>query len=255
MVFSVVTYGYESWTIKKAEHQRIEAFKLCCWKRLLRVPWTAGRSNQQSWRKSTLNIHWKDWCWSWNSNTLATWGEEPTHWERPWYWERLRAGGQGGNRGWDGYRLNGHDFEPTLGHSERQGSLACCSPWGRKELDMTERLNNLWLNPLICFWFLSPSLISSLLFFLASCISGLLFAFLLNFQEPVNKWQFEVSGRKCSSSTHETWTMVSMTSFINPLGQAYIRLDLLWLHPISTWVYIYFSHFSVFVFHLLRNMD
>ena len=55
----------------------------------------------QFWRKLTLNIHWKDWCWSWNSNTLATWCEEPTHWKRPWCWERLKAQGEGGNRGWD----------------------------------------------------------------------------------------------------------------------------------------------------------
>ena len=48
-------------------------------------------------------IHWKDWCWSWNSNTLATSWEELTHWERPWCWERLRAGGEGDNRGWDGW--------------------------------------------------------------------------------------------------------------------------------------------------------
>ena len=49
-----------------------------------------------------LGIHWKDWCWSWNSNTLATWWEELTHWKRPWCWERLRAGGEGDDRGWDG---------------------------------------------------------------------------------------------------------------------------------------------------------
>ena len=55
----------------------------------------------QSKRKSTLNIHWKDWCWSWSCNTLATWCEELTHWERPWCWERLRAGGEGGDREWD----------------------------------------------------------------------------------------------------------------------------------------------------------
>jgi len=45
-----------------------------------------------------LNIHWKDWCWNWGSNTLATWCKKPTHWKRPWCWERLRAGGEGGNR-------------------------------------------------------------------------------------------------------------------------------------------------------------
>ena len=53
--------------------------------------------------KSVLNIHWKDWCWSWNSNTLATWCEELTHLKRPWCWERLKAGGQGDDRGWDGW--------------------------------------------------------------------------------------------------------------------------------------------------------
>ena len=57
----------------------------------------------QSWRKSILNIHWKDWCWSWNSNTLATWYEELTHWKRSWCWERLKAGGEGDDRGWDGW--------------------------------------------------------------------------------------------------------------------------------------------------------
>ena len=54
-------------------------------------------------RKSALNLHWKDWCWSWNSNTLATWCEELTHLKRPWCWERLRAGGEGDDRGWDGW--------------------------------------------------------------------------------------------------------------------------------------------------------
>ena len=54
-------------------------------------------------RKSILNIHWKDWCWSWNSNTLATWCEELTHWKIPWCWERLKVGGEGDDRGWDGW--------------------------------------------------------------------------------------------------------------------------------------------------------
>ena len=50
-----------------------------------------------------MGVHWKDWCWSWNSNTLATWCKELTHWKRPWCWERLRAGGEGDDRGWDGW--------------------------------------------------------------------------------------------------------------------------------------------------------
>ena len=62
-----------------------------------------GDPTSPSWSKSVLNIHWKDWCWSWNSNTLATWCEELTHLKRPWCWERLKAQGEGDDRGWDGW--------------------------------------------------------------------------------------------------------------------------------------------------------
>ena len=102
MVFPVVIYGCESWTVKKAELWRIDAFELWCWRRLLRVPWTARRSNQ-SILKSVLGVHWKYWCWSWNSNTLATSWEELTHWKIPWCWEGLGAGGEGDDRGWDSW--------------------------------------------------------------------------------------------------------------------------------------------------------
>ena len=103
MAFPVVVYGCESRTIKKAEHQKIDAFELWCWRRLLRVSWTARRSNQSILKEINYEFHWKDWCWSWSSNTLATWWEEPTHWKKLWCWERLQAGGEGGNRGWDGW--------------------------------------------------------------------------------------------------------------------------------------------------------
>ena len=97
-------------------------------------------------RKSVLNIHWKDWCWSWNSNTLDTWCEELTHLKRPWCWEGSGAGGDGDNRGWDGWmasptRWLTHNFEWTLGVGDGQGGLAGCGSWSRKELDMTEWLN------------------------------------------------------------------------------------------------------------------
>ena len=91
----------ESWSIKKAECQRIDAFELWCWRRLLRVPWTARRSNQSILKETVLGVHWKDWCWSWNSNTLATWCQEMTHLKRPWCWERLKPGGEGDDRRWD----------------------------------------------------------------------------------------------------------------------------------------------------------
>ena len=103
MVFSVVIYGCESWTVKKAEHWRIDAFELWCWRRLLRVPCTSRRSNQSLQRRSVLGVHWKDWCWSWNSNTFATSCKEVTHWKIPWCWEGLGTVGEGGNRGWDGW--------------------------------------------------------------------------------------------------------------------------------------------------------
>ena len=88
-------------------------------------------------KKLTLNIHWKDWCWS--SSTLAIWCEEPTSWNRPWCWEKLKAKEEG-NRGCDGWMhhwLNGHEFKQTLGDSVRQRSLECHRPWGCKESDST----------------------------------------------------------------------------------------------------------------------
>ena len=92
-----------SWTVKKANCQTIDAFELWCWRKLLRVPWMARRSNLSIIKRSVLGVHWKDWCWSWNSNTLATSCEELTHWKRPWGWEGLGAGGEGDDRGWDGW--------------------------------------------------------------------------------------------------------------------------------------------------------
>ena len=103
MVFPVVIYGCENCTLKKTECRRIGAFELWCWRRLLRVPWDARRSNQSILKGIGPGVHWKDWCWSWNSNTLATWHEELTHLKRPWCWERLRAGGERDDRGWDGW--------------------------------------------------------------------------------------------------------------------------------------------------------
>ena len=102
MVSPVVKYGCESWTIKKAECQRIDAFELWCWRRLLRIPWTARRSNQSILKEISLEYYWKDWCWSWSSNTLTTWWEL-THWKRSWFWERLKAGGEGDDRERDGW--------------------------------------------------------------------------------------------------------------------------------------------------------
>ena len=99
MIFPVVVYGCD--TIKKAECQRIDAFKLWCWRRFLRVPWTARRSIKSILKEISpeyllerlmLKLRY-----------FGTWCEELTPWNRPWFWERLKVGGEGNNRGWDGW--------------------------------------------------------------------------------------------------------------------------------------------------------
>ena len=87
--------------MKKAEFQRIDAFDLWCWRRFFKVLWNARRSNQSILKESVLNIHWKDWCWSWHYNNLATQCKEPTHLKRAWCWEWLKAGDEGDDRGWN----------------------------------------------------------------------------------------------------------------------------------------------------------
>ena len=90
------------WTVKKPDHWWIDTFELWCW-RLLRFPWTARRLSQSILKEISPECLFKDWCWSWSSNTLATWCKEWTHWKRPWCWERLKVGGEGDDRGWDSW--------------------------------------------------------------------------------------------------------------------------------------------------------
>ena len=123
VVFPVVMYGCESWTVKKAKHWKIDAFELWCWR--------------------TLNTRWKDWFWSWNSSILVMWYEQLTHWESPWCWERWRA--EEGFRGWDGWMASWMRWTWTWANFGRwwgQRGLVCYSPWGHKELDTTGPLNN-----------------------------------------------------------------------------------------------------------------
>ena len=104
MVFPVVMYGCESWTVKKAERRRIDAFEPWCWRRLLRVPWTARRSNQSILKEISPGCSLEGLMLRLNSGTLATSCEELTHWERLWCWEGLGAGGDNG--GWDGWMVS-----------------------------------------------------------------------------------------------------------------------------------------------------
>ena len=145
MVFPVVMYGCESWTVKKAEHWRIDAFELWCWRRLLRVPWTARRSDQSILKEISPGIsfrgndakaetpvlwppHAKSWLIGKDSDAGRDWGQE----EKGMTEDEMA--------GWH-HRLNGYEFEWTPGVGDRQGGLAWCNSWGRKQSDTTERLN------------------------------------------------------------------------------------------------------------------
>ena len=141
MVFPVVMYGCKSWTIKKAECWRIGAFELSCWRRLLRVLWTARRTNQ-----SILKEISPEYSLEGLMLKLQYFGHlmrRTDSWKRPRCRERLKAGGEGATDnemvGWHHW-LSGYEFKYTPGVDDGQWGLACCSPWGHKELDTTEQL-------------------------------------------------------------------------------------------------------------------
>ena len=143
MVFPVVMYGCESWTIKKAECGRINAFELWCWRRLLRVPW-AARSNQSILKEISPKYSLEGLMLKLKLPYFGTWCEELTSCKRPWCWERSKAGGEGDDKGWDGWMASPIQWTwvwVNCGSWWWQGGLVCYSPWGRKELDTTEQLN------------------------------------------------------------------------------------------------------------------
>ena len=103
MVFPVVMYGCESWTIKKAECQRFDAFELWCWRRLLRVPWTVRRSKQSILKEINLVYSLEGLMLKLKLQYFGHLMWRDPHWKRSWCWERLRTGGEGSYRGWDGW--------------------------------------------------------------------------------------------------------------------------------------------------------
>ena len=103
MVFPVVMYGCESWTIKKAKHQRIDAFELWCWRRLLKVPWTARRSNQSILKEISPGCSLEGLMMKLKLQYFGHLMGRADSLEKTWYWKRLKAGGEGDNRGWDGW--------------------------------------------------------------------------------------------------------------------------------------------------------
>ena len=150
MFFPVVMYGCESWTIKEVERLRIDASELWCWRRFLRVPWTARRSNPSILKeispgcsleglmlKLKLHILWppdvKSWLTGKDSHAGRNWGQE----EKGMTEDQMA--------GWH-HRLGGRGSEWTPGDGDGKGGLACCNSWGLKESDTTERLNWTQLN-------------------------------------------------------------------------------------------------------------
>ena len=149
MVFPVVMYGRESWTVKKAERRRIDAFELWCWRRLLRVPWTARRSNQ-SIRKISPGCSMEGMMRKLKLQYLDTSCKELIHWKRLWCWEGLGAGAERNDRGWDGWIASPPRWTWVWVNSGSwwwQGGLACCNSWVLKESDTSEWLN--WTEGLI----------------------------------------------------------------------------------------------------------
>ena len=106
MVFPVVMYGCKSWTVKKAEHQRIDVFELRCWRRLLRVLWTARTSNQSILKEISPGCSLEGLMLKLKLHYLAIWCEELTHWKRLWRLEGLGTGGEGNDRKWDGWMVS-----------------------------------------------------------------------------------------------------------------------------------------------------
>ena len=141
VVFSVVMYGCESWTIKKAECQRIDAFELWCWRRLLRVPWTARRSNQSILKEISpeysleglvlkLKLQYFGHLMRRNDPQEKTLKQGKIEGRR----RRQRQDEMVGQH----HRLDRHEFEQAPEVGKGPGSLVCCSPWGHKESDTTE---------------------------------------------------------------------------------------------------------------------
>ena len=143
MVFPACMYRYESWTIKKAKHWRIDAFELWCWRRLLRVPWTARRSKQSILKEISSEYSLEGLMLKlklqyfghlmWRTDSLEkTVGKDGRQEEKGMTEDEMV--------GWP-HQLNGHEFDQALGVGDGQGSLVCCHLWGCKELDTTEWLN------------------------------------------------------------------------------------------------------------------
>ena len=143
MVFPVVMNRCKSWTIKKAECRRIDAFELWCWRRLLRVPWTARRSSQSILKEISPEYSWKGLILKLKLQYFGHLMWRNDSFEK-WFWERLKAGREGDDRGWDGWMASPTQWTWVWVNSGSwwwTGKSGCCSACGHKESDTTKQLN------------------------------------------------------------------------------------------------------------------
>ena len=142
MVFPVVMYGCESWTIKKAERKRIDAFELWCWRRLLRAPWTARRSNQSIQKEISPGCSLEGLILKMKLQSFGHLMRRADSFEKTLMLEGQEEKGTTEDEmvGWH-HRHNKHGSGWSPGVGDGQGGLACCGSWSLKESDMTERLN------------------------------------------------------------------------------------------------------------------
>ena len=142
MVFPVVMYGCESWTVKKTERQKIDAFELWYWRRLLRVPWTARRSNQSILKEISPEYSLEGLMLKLKLQYFGRLMQRTDSFEKTLMLGKTEGRRRSGRQRmrWH-HRLEGHEFQQTPGVGDGQGGLTCCDSWGRKESDRTEPLN------------------------------------------------------------------------------------------------------------------
>ena len=140
VAFPVVTCGCESWTTKKTECQRIDAFKLWCWRRLLRIPWSAGRSNQSILKESDSEYSLRQLMLKLKFKYFGHLMQRANSLEKTLMLEMIKGKMRRGQKRMkllESITNSMDKYEQAPGDDEGQGSLACCSPWGRKESEMT----------------------------------------------------------------------------------------------------------------------
>ena len=146
-------YGCESWTVKKAECQRIDAFELWCWRRLLKVPWTARKSNQSILKEISSGCSLEGLMLKLKLQYFGHLMWRATCWKRPWCWEGLGAGREGHDRGWDCWMASLTQwtwFGWTPGVGDGQGGLEGCSSWSQFMLQFmgSQRVGHDWTTEL-----------------------------------------------------------------------------------------------------------